>query len=321
MHSNAQHRQATCASQSPPVSTYRYFLLLLLVPALLASRCGPGHRLTPRPTRQVSEIVDLPQAVKRIELQFHGGLLTLEAGEQLRCEVQVDLQANDEEVLAQLTANIATRVERIAGDAIRLSVPLPAGQPMDAIHTTWRMVVPRGIDVVAKTRQGSVECRGAHGDLTVEGGSGRVNVRMAGGHADLSTTSGELLLRGHYSSARVDSLRGRIVVELPPKADNDQLDLQIANNTGATYLDLQQQQRFQLFFKGEEQQLQLDPSVRVSWEPRNPNRELLEGQVGDLQAPVPSGQIRLSTQQSVQIGTRPQATQAPAPSGMPQPDR
>ncbi|MEC7583706.1 MAG: hypothetical protein VYE77_05265 [Planctomycetota bacterium] len=292
------------------MSTHRYLLLLLLIPGLLGARCGPGHRLEPKPTRQISETLSLPQNARRIEIQFHEGLLTLEPGAEIRCRVQVGLQANDEESLTLLAASIATRVESLPGNVTRLTVPLPTGQPMDAVHTTWRMAVPTGTDIVVKTRKGSVECRGLNGNLTVEGGSGRINARRASGHADLSTTSGELRLRGNYSSARATSLRGRVAVELPPHQDNDRLELQVANDSGNTYLDLQEKQRFELFFKGEEQQLQLDPTVRVNWTQGRPNRELLEGEIGDLQAPVSSGEIRLSTEQSVQVRTRPQATAA-----------
>ena len=294
-------------------------LLLLLLPALLAARCSRDYRLPPRPTQKLTPTVELAEDLRLIELQFHKGLLTLEPGPRLTCHLQIDLLADDDEKLDQLAARVAPRIDQLSEDSRRLSVELPTGAPMDAVRTTWRLVIPPGVDVVARTRHGSVVSRGAPGDLTVQGGTGVVDVCMAGGHADLSTSSGSLLLRGDYPSAKVRSQQGRVDAQLPPITRDGLVDVQIDSELGTIYLDLHREQQFFLFFSGEEHQVRCDPDVRVAWEQLVPgqDREMLQGRLGDLRAQPPRGQIRLATQQTVHVRLRPvtdqDSTQTRAP--------
>src|SRR5262249_17750648 len=182
---------------------------------------------------------------------------------------------------------------------------LPIGADLDSVRTTWRVRAPSSVSVAVHTRKGAVVARGVTGDLEIDGGSGGIDARMAGGAARLSTTSGSGLLRGDYPLADVKSSGGRIDVQAPPRAAA-QVDLRIASDRGGVWLDLRRGQLFAFEFHGELRQVECDPEVRLEWQ-QVVDRDGVEynyGRLGNLLATA-KGRVQLDAGGPVRVRLQP----------------
>jgi len=282
-------------------------LLAPLQVVLLASAaCTTPYHVPARPSQSADYPVAIPAGVDRLEVQFHDGLLTLETGPRLECSVTVDVLADDPAAL-QAMAEKARPEFRTSGDGhtAALQVALPSGADLNDVRTTWRVRAPAGATVAVRTRKGGVVARGATSDLEVDGGSGFVDARMAGGSALLATTSGSVALRGDYVAADLRSVLGRIDV-CAPKPSGARLDLRVNCDRGGVYLDLLPGQRFDFQFHGETRQVECDPEVRVQWQQigEESGVEYTYGRLGDLVA-ASQGKVVVDANSSVRVRLQP----------------
>lgn len=277
--------------------------LLLLLPA---ATCGSQYHLPSRAQRTTTTAVAVPADTRVLEVQFHDGLLTLEPGTAFACDLQIHLLADDATALDPLAAQVVPTTEATGAGTARLQVALPKGADLESVRTTWRLRAPAGTKVVVITRRGAVVARDAPCDLEVRGGSGVVEAQMAGGSADLTTTSGSAILRGDYPRASVHSDLGRIDLRLPGTTATGTA-VRVVSKKGDVYIDLRRAQRFDFAYFGEERLVHCDAEVRVQWsgtyEPFDGLRYLL-GSLGDLGA-ARSGSLRLESQGPVRVRLQP----------------
>jgi hypothetical protein len=289
------------------VSPLRVPLVLCLLAVLPAATCGSQYRLPACAQQTTAPLVELPAGTQRLEVQFHDGLLTLETGP-LSCELQIHLVADAPATVAQLASEVLPSME-VSGQTTKLQVSVPAGASLDAVRTTWRLRAPAGTAVVARTRRGAVVARGAACNLEVHGGSGVIEAQMAGGSAQLTSSSGSVILRGDYPFADVRSELGRIDLRLP---DHDRRDCEVrVVSKNDVYIDLHRTQLFDFLYFGEERLVHCDPEVRVQWQ-RNETVDgvdYLRGRLGDL-AGERGGQLRLDAMGPVYVRLQPEGAVA-----------
>lgn len=247
-----------------------------------------------------SDTIPIPKSTKRIEIQFHDGLLAIERGDEARCEVETSLQADDAEALAayELAARPIVQSDMQAGTLV-VRAALPPGAPMDAVRTAWRLRAPRGAAISVTTRRGAVVVRGMDGELQVQGGSGVVEATLAGGSARLSTTSGSLLLRGDYSRAEVRSTIGRIDLALPPTPSSE---VRATTRKGEIFVEVARGQWFDARMCGETSLVRCDAEVRSEW---NGDEQLegvnwARGRVGDM-AGAAAGSLWLTSESPIYV--------------------
>ncbi len=283
--------------------------VLILFALLPAATCGSQYHLPQRPQQTLAPVVSVPPTATRLEVQFHDGLLTLEAGPVIGCELQIHLVADDQEALTQLAAAVTPRVDTVAATT-RLQVALPTGATLDAMRTTWRLRAPAGTTVVVTTRRGAVVARDAACNLEVQGGSGVVEAQMAGGSAQLVSSSGSVILRGDYPFADLHSNLGRIDLRLP-RTDRRDVEVRVVSKKGDVYVDLRKDQLLDFYFRGEERLVHCDPEVRVQWLQNTPldGIDYLKGRVGDL-AGASGGQLRLDALGPVYVRLQPEGAAA-----------
>lgn len=210
-----------------------------------------------------TDTIPIPAGTQRIEIQFHDGLLALERGEEARCEVETSLHADDAATLASYEQAAMPLAQPGTGPGtLVVRAALPAGAPLDAVRTAWRLRVPTGTAVAVTTRRGAVVARGMDGDLEVNGGSGVVEASLAGGAARLSTTSGSLILRGSYSRAEVRSTIGRIDLALPPTPSSE---VRATTRKGEIFVEVGKGQWFDARMCGETTLVRCDAEVRGEW--------------------------------------------------------
>jgi hypothetical protein len=235
------------------------------------------------------------QRPEELEIQFHAGLLTIEPGDRLTCDLQVDLTAEQPIDCETLANGIrAVPVEDAATGRTQLSVALPPGADLHSIHTTFRLRVPP-IKVLVRTREGAAIVRGFGGKLAVEGGSGVIDVRMDDGEVRLRSTSGSVLLRGSFAVGTVQSRLGRIDVQLPPFGLTN-FDVQIEADRGDVYVDVPSGQNLEVEYRGEIPMVRSDAEIRVDWREVRPSDdgEYTVGRIGDPLV-LPDGRVRLHT--------------------------
>lgn len=247
------------------VTTTRTILVLGLLFLLPAATCGKQYHMPPCAQRTVALAPELPAGLRRLEIQFHDGLVALQPGETAKCTLEAHLQADDESTLKEYEQQTTTALDFDANTGTAsLRVNWPAGADLEALRTTWRLMVPKDFAVVVTTRRGGVVARGTQCELVVKGGSGVVEAELAGGSADLETTSGSLILRGDYERATVKSVLGRIDLGLPV-ARAQPARLQATSEKGDVYVDIRKDQAWDLWFYGEPRWVRCDPEVRAEW--------------------------------------------------------
>ncbi|MGE3171919.1 MAG: hypothetical protein AB7O97_04785 [Planctomycetota bacterium] len=283
-------------------------LVLLLLSLLPAATCGGSYRLAPSAQRTLLPAIELPKGLRALEVQFHDGLLTVEAGTAPECLLEIQLLAEDQEGVDELAAAVAPEVQ-VSADGTRasLSVALPNGADLDAVRTNWRVQVPATVAVRAVTRRGAVVARDLQGDLDVEGGSGIVEADMRGGTPRLSTSSGSLILRGDYPFAELVTRLGRVDVRLPEMRPAP-VELLAQTGKGDVYIDVCPDQVYDLFFRGDRRLVQCDPEVRVQWVQNVDldGEDHVQGRLGDLHGQA-SGMVRLASEGPVYVRLRPEA--------------
>lgn len=248
--------------------------------------CAQGYDV---PTRHVHTwSPPLPLAgpsPARLVVQFHAGVLIVEPGPMLVGSLQIDAVATEPETLARLFVQAAPWVERsVDGAELALGVALPAGTDPDDVETSYRLQVPASVALQVQSRKGAVVVRGYGGDLVVRGGSGAVEAKLDLGNADITTDTGAVQLRGRYVEARVKTRRGRIDLQLPP-VTNPEFSIDIDNELGDSYLEVQPSQRVDVNYRGDLSQVRSDSRTRVDWRAaRDLNRGgFVVGSFGDLQ--------------------------------------
>lgn len=294
----------------------RPFLVLGLLALLPAATCGSQYRMPPCAQRSVVMQPELPAGLKHLEIQFHDGLLALEPGESVRCSLEAHLQADDEATLVEYEQRTTPALEfDAATGTASLRVNWPAGANLEALRTTWRVAVPADVAVTVTTRRGGVVARGTKCPLTVRGGSGVVEAELAGGVADLETTSGSLMLRGDYDRAKVRSRLGRVDLGLPlarPQAP----ELHASSEKGDVYVDIRKDQAWDFWFLGETRLVRCDPDVRAEWlDPSTVDGiTWARGRVGALDEAA-CGSLWLSASAPVSMRLLPERPFASAPNG------
>lgn len=247
------------------VTTTRTILVLGLLFLLPAATCGTQYRMPPCSQRTVALAPELPAGLRRLEIQFHDGLLALQPGDAPKCTLEAHLQADDEATLKEYEQQTTAALDYDAKSGIAsLRVNWPAGADLEALRTTWRVMAPKGLEVVVTTRRGGVVARGTECALVVKGGSGVIEAELAGGSADLETTSGSLILRGDYDRANVKSGLGRIDLGLPLTRSTPSR-LEASSEKGDVYVDIRKDQAWDLWFYGEPRWVRCDPEVRAEW--------------------------------------------------------
>jgi hypothetical protein len=296
---------ATCRCIPPVVPITRRTPVLLL---LALAGCGPQYRVKLRATEVLQPTVAFQVPLPReLEVQFHSGLLVLEPGPELRCTLTVDVTARSLDELARLRYQIRPAIDEAAdGSKTTIAVALPEGAPLESFQTTYQLQVPAQIRVRVRTRHGNVNVRGYRGSLEVEGGSGRQDIRLDGGSAQLQSVDGRVELRGSYRFAEIHTDSGRIDLELP--APGLALDLLLGSESGEIRVDMQTSQNLDVRFHGEVEQVRSDPAVRIEWN----EVQLVDGvqyhigRFGDLNAPM-DGRIQLQTNAGVFLQLAPNA--------------
>ncbi len=237
---------------------------LLALVTVVATACTNGPYRMPAAAQSMrSDSIPIPPGTKRIEIQFHDGLLAVERGDEARCEVETRLQAADATTLATYERSAMPIVEQGAEPAsIVVRASLPTGAPIDSVRTAWRLRVTVGTALVVTTRCGAVVVRGMDGDLVVNGGSGVVEATLAGGTARIMTTSGSLILRGSYSRAEVRSTIGRIDLALPSTSSSE---ARASTRTGEIFVELGKGQWFDARMCGETNLVRCDAEVPGEW--------------------------------------------------------
>jgi hypothetical protein len=294
----------SCGASRPVPRVQRPPLVIALL--LAATACSQPYRVPARPSQSADYSVAIPAGVDRLEIQFHDGLLTLEPGPRLECSVTVDVLADDPEALQTMAEKARPEFHKASDSrTASLQVALPSGSDLNDVRTTWRVRAPAGATVAVRTRNGGVVARGATSDLEVDGGSGFVDARMAGGAALLATTSGSLALRGDYLAAELRSSLGRIDV-CAPKTNGARLDLRVNCDRGGVYLDLLPGQRFDFQFHGETRQVECDPEVRVQWQQigEESGIEYTYGRLGNLVA-ASQGKMVVDANSAVRVRLQP----------------
>lgn len=211
-----------------------------------------------------SDSIPIRDGCVRIEIHFHDGLLAIERGDAMRCDVETSLQAESPATLAVYEAAAAPSFERRPDGSMFVQAALPDGAPMDAVRTAWRLRVPDGASVFVTTRRGAIVARGINGALHVDGGSGVVEANLAGGSADIATTSGSLILRGAYAMADVRSTIGRIDLALPSVAQTPSV-VKAQSRRGEIFVDVRKASMFDTRFCGEQSLVRCDAEVRCEW--------------------------------------------------------
>ena len=263
--------------------------------------------MPPCSQRTVTHAITIPPGARRLEVQFHDGLLAIEEGEEPSCTLEVHLQADDAVQLAEFELAVAPVVAfRDADATASLHVALPPGADLDAVRTTWRLRVPARLAGAITTRRGGVVARGTHCDLEVRGGSGVVEADLAGGKARLSTTSGSLILRGNYADAVVHSNLGRIDLGLPPDGPTP-VELRAASQKGDLYIDIRKDQVWDVYFLGETHLMRCDPEVRAEWleNVEIDSLDYSKGRAGNLQG-NPCGSLWLQATTPVYVRLLPE---------------
>lgn len=291
-----------------PVHHAVHPLLALLLAAALAG-CVERYAVQPSAWRSRELPVALDGApLRELEVQFYCGALVLEPGPEPTCSLRVDLTAPDAEALQQLDQGLQPQLQRAADGKAVLSIGLPQGAPLDAIHTFYRVQAPKPVKVVVRTQCGAVSVRGFQGDVEVLGGSGGIDARLQGGRAMLQTTTGGIQLRGSYQIADLKSPQGRIDVQMPD-TPLLALDLQVQGGKGDVFLDLQAGERVELRYRGETHAVRADPEVRVEWD-RVSVDEFHLGRIGDPDG-LPAGSLQLISEGRVSVRLLPNGNSIP----------
>lgn len=269
-------------------------LLLLLLP------CCQQYRVKAVATELLEPRVEFASPEPPVlDVQFYSGLMVLEPGETLQCDLKIDITADSLPELARLRNQIQPALVE-TDDKTSLSVALPSGASLQALQTVYTLRVPSRTRVVVTTQQGAVTVRGFRGNVEVRGGSGALDVQLDGGSARLTSTRGNVQLRGVYRIADVRTDDGRVDLTLPPPGLA--LDLAVQSRRGEIFLDVQQGQNIEVAYRGELDQVRSDAEVRVLWHEvrEQDGLELHIGSFGDPAAPL-DGRMLLATGAAVNV--------------------
>lgn len=290
-----------------PPSRLRILSAARLLPVLLLPCCYQ-YRVKAVATELLQPLLQFRDLQPReLEVQFHRGLLLLESGDELHCDLKIDLTARSLPELAQLRNQVQPSIVESDGKT-SVSVELPRGAGLEALQTVYTLQVPSQTRVVVTTREGAVTVRGFRGNVDVHGGSGDLDVQLDGGSARLDTVAGSMQLRGVYRFADLRTDQGRIDLSLPPVGLA--LDLAVQSRSGEVFVDMQSGQNIDVQYRGEIEQVHSDPEVRVLWqEVRDQDGvELHVGSFGDPAAPL-DGRMLLATDAAVTLRLSPTASQ------------
>ncbi len=98
---------------------------------------------------------------------------------------------------------------------------------------TYRITVPRSVDLDIDTVNGRVSVSGVAGRMNLESTNGRIEVRKASGHVNASTTNGRIfaeLVSVDRGGMRFSTTNGSVTLELP---DNLEADVNASTTNGS----------------------------------------------------------------------------------------
>jgi hypothetical protein len=163
------------------------------------------------------------------------GSIRVEAynGTEVRVTARVVARAGS----ARAAADLAQRVElRTGGGEVRATGPRTSGNQSWTV--SYRILVPAGIGIDARTTNGSVSITGTGAPVRVRTTNGAITVSDASGRIDLGTTNGRVNAAfapsmGSFDGVRIRSTNGGVQLTLPSRI-SAQLELSTTNGNIST---------------------------------------------------------------------------------------
>ena len=250
---------------------------IIVLLCLIASGCqmapvlevARGHMFTVELPVRFSDSPDL------LEVFLHQGLVVVEPGPELRCELQVDLTAPHPEHVAALAQQLRLLLdEDQVNGRTTLGVAQPDGVPLGAVHARYRLQVPPDVRLRIETRDGNVHLRGFRGNAEVRSENGFIEARMDGGSVQLTTVTGRIRLHGTYTDAVLSSESGSVEARIP--GDQAPVSLELVSVRGAVLVDLPNARALDLEYQGDPRLIDADMPL-VWW---SDDGDLRSGRVG-----------------------------------------
>ena len=201
---------------------------------------------------------------RELEVQLHSGLVVVEPGPELWCELQVDLTGPHGDDLATLVEQTTVVLEEdLESGKTTLRVSQPQGAPLSAVHARYRLRVPSQVRLRVHTRAGEVHLRGFNGDVEVQSDSGLIEARMGGGSADLTTKTGRIRLIGSYSEAALRSESGAVEASIP--SNGAQVSLELISIRGPVLVGVPDTSVLALEYRGQPGLIRSEIPVQWLW--------------------------------------------------------
>lgn len=233
------------------------------------AKVARGHVFTVELPVRFSHSPDL------LEVFLHQGLVVIEPGPELSCELQVDLTSPQPEHVTALAQQLKLVLEedQVSGRTT-LRVTQPEGVQLRAVHARYRLQVPPDVRLRVETRDGNVHLRGFRGDAEVRSDSGFIEARMAGGSVQLTTVTGKIRLNGTYADAVLSSDSGSVEARIP--GNRAPVSLQLVSVTGPVLVDLPNARPLDLEYQGDLRWIDADMPL-VWWSDKG---DMRSGRVG-----------------------------------------
>jgi hypothetical protein len=214
--------------------------------AVLAALAVAGGAAADTVTREIDRTFRLEPG-GQVVLENVNGHIEVEAWDQHRVELHVvkKTKAGDrdraEEAMEAFEIDIESTPERLS---------VIARRPRDAnggflswlrgwevqYEASYRLKVPRRVDLRADTVNGHVEVAGVEGALDVETVNGRASLDRVAGHVDVSTVNGSVEVADSRGSVSASTVNGSIRVGLTEVAND--ADMRFSTTNGSVRLSL-----------------------------------------------------------------------------------
>ncbi len=233
------------------------------------SKVARGHVFTVELQVRFSHSPDL------LEVFLHQGLVVVEPGPELSCELQVDLTDPHPEHVTALAQQLKLLLDedQVSGRTT-LGVAQPEGVPLGAVHARYRLQVPPDVRLRIETRDGNVHLRGFRGDAEVRSENGFIEARMDGGSVQLTTVTGRIRLNGTYTDAVLSSESGSVEARIP--GDRAPVSVELVSVNGPVLVDLPNARPLDLDYQGDPRLIDADMPL-VWW---SDDGDLRSGRVG-----------------------------------------
>lgn len=206
----------------------------LILLALIAAGC-----YTPESRQAVLSRTWKASEVTQIEVRGHNGRIHVEGADipEIRMTARIRLKGSDREATPEklIRTELANGRLRIEERGARSVVKLPFLRRDRRVD--FEILVPRHLNLQARTINGRVEVGGVDGELDLKSINGRIEVSTPRGELTASTINGRIQAEftEQFRGARLKSINGGITIEVPRDSS---LDLDIRQVNGSFQTDL-----------------------------------------------------------------------------------